>query len=101
MALDWSKRKRVEAASQARLADIALGHALASEPEERGPSNAELRAQAAAALAAYRGPVTRLPTFAALRCRSCGHRGTARVPPGSSPSFKCSACGSSLVAWRL
>ncbi len=64
-------------------------------------SKADLRAQADAALAEYRGPIKPLPMIAALRCRTCGHRGNARVPAGKSPSFRCSACGSSLVAWRV
>jgi len=69
--------------------------------DEPQPSKDELRAQAAAALANYRGPIRRLPMYTALRCRSCGHRGTARVAPGSNPRFRCSACGSSLVTWHL
>lgn len=46
--------------------------------------------------------VKRLPMHAALRCRTCGHRGTACVPHGApTPRFKCSQCGSSLVAYRV
>jgi hypothetical protein len=41
-----------------------------------------MRAAADAAIASYRGRVRRLPMIAALRCRSCGHHGNARVPPG-------------------
>lgn len=68
---------------------------------ELGPSKAELRAETAALVAAFNSPVRRLASYAALRCRSCGHRGTARIPVDAKPRFKCSACGSSLVAWRL
>lgn len=55
----------------------------------------------AAEEAEWWGDLKRLPMQAALRCRSCGHRGTASVPPGAKPAFRCSKCGSSLVAWRL
>lgn len=57
-------------------------------------SKAELRAEAEAALAAYRGPVRRLPTVHELRCL-CGHRGRVAVPAElGRPRFRCSRCGS-------
>lgn len=47
-------------------------------------------------------PIQRIPMRASLRCRSCGHQGRALVPHGAtSPRFKCSRCGSSLVAYSL
>lgn len=46
--------------------------------------------------------ITRLPMRAGLRCRNCGHCGRAAVPHGvKSPRFRCSKCGSSLVAYLL
>lgn len=99
MARDWSKsRRRAQSVQTVR----AMQECMASlEPVETGPSKADMRAETEALVAAFAGPVRRLPTYAALRCRSCGHRGNARVGPGQSPRFKCSDCGSSLVAWRL
>lgn len=102
MGRDWSKsrtRAQVNAAKTAELDQARYAYELNGLPA--GPGKAELRAQAESAIAAYRGPVRRLPTYAALRCRSCGHRGTARVPVGTEPKFKCSACGSSLVTWHF
>lgn len=99
MARDWSKLKSRELGRQAVSEERQIINELArSEPH---PTKDELRAQASAALADYRGPIRKLPMFAALRCRSCGHRGTARVPPGLAPAFRCSNCGSSLVAWHV
>lgn len=99
MARDWSRQANRDRERVARRADAEIARILAED--EPRPSKVELRAQADAAIAGYRGPIKRLPMFAALRCRSCGHRGAARVPPGATPSFRCSACGSSLVAWRV
>lgn len=100
MGRNWSKdksRKQVATASRLALDDV-LAFA---DPPEVGPNKAELRAETERLIAAFTGPVRKLPTFAALRCRSCGHRGTARVPQGTKPQFKCSQCGSGLVAWHL
>lgn len=85
MARDWSKRNAL----------------LIEDDVAPAVPKADLRAEADRLMAAYSGTVRKLPMVAALRCRSCGHRGTARVAAGVEPKFKCSACGSSLVAWRL
>jgi DNA-directed RNA polymerase subunit RPC12/RpoP len=100
VARDWLKQKRRDRATQAHRSALEDA-ALFDEAPEPQPSKAQARAEAERLIADYRGPVRRLPTYAALRCRSCGHRGTARVPPGANPSFRCSHCGSSLVAWRV
>lgn len=92
MGADWSRSKeRRQVVRAFDLDDV--------DPLPLAPpiSKAEMRAETEALVAAYRGTVKRLPTFAALRCRTCGHRGTARVPVGAAPRFKCSRCGSSLV----
>jgi hypothetical protein len=79
-----------------------VGHDWLSEEQGEPQLNkAEMRAEANSLIAAYRGAVQRLPMIAALRCRSCGHRGNAALPVGAAPRFKCSRCGSSLVAWRV
>ena len=70
-------------------------------PQDRQAEKDELRAQADAAVAAFRGSVQVLDTHVALRCRTCGHRGTARVRRGARPKFRCRNCGSSLVAVRV
>ena len=101
MARNWSSAKRREQAARAARDAVDDSRYLDDEPFEPAPSKAELRAEAELAIAAYRGRVRRLPMYAALRCRVCGHRGRARVPPGASPRFKCSACKSTLVAFRL
>jgi hypothetical protein len=68
---------------------------LKSRPPRRPPpSKADLRATAAAAVAQYAGPITRGPTIVPISCGSCGHSGTARVPAGAAPTFRCSKCGS-------
>jgi hypothetical protein len=63
-------------------------------PRPPPPSKAELRAIAAAALAKFDGPITRGPTAIPISCVSCGHSGTAQVPAGTAPTFRCSKCGS-------
>lgn len=100
MGRDWSKQRRQDQANRER--SFAREDALLlDDAPATGPSKAEMRLEAEALMAAYDGPVRRLPTYAALRCRSCGHRGNARVPAGARPRFTCSHCGSSLVAWRI
>lgn len=96
MARDWSTQRRRDQTRTARRCAID-DTALFDDAPEPGPSKAQLRAEGDALVAAYRGPIRRLPTYAALRCRSCGHRGTARVPPGVAPRFRCSRCSSPLV----
>lgn len=100
MGRNWSRRKASDQAKAEMVEKHRLAVALAPTPE-MAPTKEELRHQAAAAMANYTGPIKRLPTYAALRCRTCGHRGTAVVPQGAEPRFKCSACGSSLVAWTV
>jgi hypothetical protein len=100
VARDWSKSRRRDAAARERR--YAAEDALAfSDPPEASPSKAQMRDELAELLDGYKGRVKRLPTFAALRCRACGHRGNARVPRGMTPKFRCSACGSTLIAWRI
>lgn len=61
------------------------------------PSKAELREQAKAACASFRGDVKRLPMIIALCCPSCKHRGSARIPPGRKmPRFRCKRCGTAI-----
>lgn len=100
MGLNWSKdRNRKLAANSSRVAyDEAMEFA---EPFDPGPSKAALRVMAQNAIASYRGPVKQLPSYVSLKCRSCGHRGVARVPFGKSPRFRCAGCGSSLVAKQV
>jgi hypothetical protein len=97
MGLDWSKQRRRELAGRAAAEAVADADRLArverGEPAE--PSKAELRAEAAAAVATYRGPIKRLPTIHDLRC-ICGHRAKVSVQPGPRPRFRCSRCGSRL-----
>lgn len=62
-------------------------------PKPLPPSKAQLRALAAAALAAYAGPVTRIAEVATLRC-VCGHVARVTVPLDvERPRFRCSRCG--------
>src|SRR5450631_524472 len=96
MARDWSKMKSRDQARQAQVEDRRIMNELARD--EPQPSKAELRIVAENAIASYRGPITQLPSYVGLRCRSCGHRGVARVPYGKSPRFRCAGCGSSLIA---
>lgn len=100
MARSWSKDRERRQIASARRAEFDDSQAFAPLPET-GPSKAELRAETERLMAAYNGPVKRLAAFAALRCRSCGHRGNARVPAGTTPNFKCSNCGSGLVAVQI
>lgn len=67
------------------------------------PSKAELRAEADALMARYKGEVKRLNSVVGLRCRTCGHRGTAHIRPEADavPRFRCTRCGSSLVSYRV
>ncbi|MCC6314808.1 MAG: hypothetical protein IT337_12440 [Thermomicrobiales bacterium] len=93
MALDWSKAKRREHQQQAPADERAIAALLARD--EATPSKAELRAQAADALARYTGRIRRLPTILEVRC-GCGHRAKVRVPDGRAapPRLRCSRCGS-------
>lgn len=90
MALDWSKASRRRSTSDLGT-DAALMR-VASEPAEPRPSKEQLRADAAAAIAAYQGKVTRLPTVIELKC-GCGHRGRVKVQSGQRKRFRCSKCG--------
>jgi hypothetical protein len=101
MARDWSKRKRSEQATQAARQGWRDWLPEQEPIHVETQTKAEIRAETDALVAAYRGPIRRLPMMAALRCRTCGHRGTARVPPDAKPAFKCSRCGSSLIAWSV
>lgn len=90
MALNWSKHRTRQQANRAASDQAEIARMLAEHDQE--PSKAELRAETAELVAAYRGPIRRLPTFRDIKC-ACGHR--ARVPtrPGTSPRFRCSKCG--------
>jgi DNA-directed RNA polymerase subunit M/transcription elongation factor TFIIS len=93
VARDWSKQRKRDLARQALGAEIELARILRNEDEPQ-PSKAEQRAEAAALLAAYQGPIKKLPTVVALRCAKCGHRGNVRMRPGEPKRrFKCSKCG--------
>jgi hypothetical protein len=59
-------------------------------------SKQQLREQATAAIASFGGNVQRLERKLNLHCKSCGHRGTATIPPGQQWKFRCSKCGSRL-----
>jgi hypothetical protein len=62
------------------------------EPIEERQSKAEMRAEADAAIAEFKGQIQRLPTMHELRC-PCGHRAKVSAPAGARPRFRCSKCG--------
>ncbi len=100
MARSWSKDRERKLAASARSADYA-DMVTFSDPPELSPSKDELRAETERLMAEFKGPIRRLKTVVSLQCRTCNHRGTARVEPGTTdPNFKCRACGSSLVKIR-
>jgi hypothetical protein len=91
---NWSKQKVRDAAQRHRQAATDMAHYLVElEAPSAQPSKAELREEAAAAIARYTGPVRRLPTMVDLKCYRCNHRGRVRVYPGERKRFKCSKCG--------
>lgn len=97
MALNWSRQRARDQMRSARSSEIETARLLSGtdtfEPE---PSKAELRAETEALIAAYRGPVQRLPTFRDVRC-PCGHQGRVKVAPGRAmPRLRCSRCGSRI-----
>lgn len=102
MARNWSKNRSRALSNASRASEIDDSRYAAESDglAERRPKS-ELRAETDALVAQFRGKVRQLPTYAGLRCRSCGHRGTARVPSGQSPAFRCSKCRSTLVAYRV
>jgi hypothetical protein len=99
MARDWSRDRRRQQTVAARRAEV--NDLVMLETPRTEPDKAAMRAETERLVAQYPGKVRRLPMYAALRCRSCGHRGTAKVPTDAEPRFKCSDCGSSLVAWHV
>ena len=99
MGLAWSKEKSRQQGNVARQA--AIDYEYADALERRSTPHAQRLAELERLMADCRVPVQRLAAQAALRCRSCGHRGTARVPPGAAPRFRCSHCGSSLVKYSV
>ena len=63
--------------------------------QRRGPAltKAELRAQAEAALASAKKPITKLPTKLTRQCGKCGEQTSVMVEPGdAAPPFKCKRC---------
>ena len=62
---------------------------------QRAPAltKAELRAQAAQALAAATKPIVKLPTKLVRQCGRCGEFASVMVEPGQTPpEFKCKSC---------
>jgi hypothetical protein len=62
---------------------------------QRAPAltKAELRAQAAAALASATKPIVKLPTKLVRQCGRCGEFCSVMVEPGETPpEFKCKSC---------
>lgn len=94
--MNYERSKSREMARQAHYAHEADERALKFAPRLKPApvkmTKEQLRNQAQAALAQYDGLKT-----VSLRCKSCGHRGTARVPVSAAPKFCCSSCGSNLV----
>lgn len=80
------------ARTRSAIADQTRYLAELSAPDQQ-PSKAEMRAESAALVAAYPGPIRRLPTFIDLKCYRCNHRGRVKVYPGERKRFKCSRCG--------
>jgi hypothetical protein len=62
---------------------------------QRAPAltKAELRAQAAAAMASATKPIVKLPTKLVRQCGRCGEFCSVMVEPGEAPpEFKCKSC---------
>lgn len=94
MALDWSKSKQRDQRNAARGNEAELARMLADDVPQ--PSKADQRAMAEAAMGAFMGNVTRLPTMIDLKC-VCGHRKRVAIAHGRArPRFKCSRCGTRL-----
>jgi hypothetical protein len=77
--------------------DAARGPVTAPPPRmrTRAPAltKAELRAQAAAALASATKPIVKLPTKLVRQCGRCGEFCSVMVEPGETPpEFKCKSC---------
>lgn len=96
MARDWSKSKRTQQARQAAQAAAIDARYLSEMDVAPGPSKSDLRAQAAAAMATFRGSVKRLPMRLEMKCPRCRHRGWATVRGGTERRFCCSRCGHSF-----
>lgn len=93
MARDWSKQRNRDNAAATRRAEVMLARELADYDGPR-PSKADLREEAAVAVAQYRGPVRRLPTVIELKCYACNHRGRVTLPYGNTTRrFRCGKCG--------
>jgi hypothetical protein len=106
MALNWSReRQRQRVARQGTEDALAIIPLFAPLTARRGRplplSKAELRAQAAEAVAGYQGAVSRSPAGSApasswtvtVRC-VCGHMGNATMPRSQPAArFRCSKCG--------
>jgi DNA-directed RNA polymerase subunit RPC12/RpoP len=95
MGLDWNKARRREQGNRASRAAADDGLRFADLRARRA---ARRRQELFALIRDYDGPVRRLDTHVAVRCRTCGHRGTALVPQGVTARFRCSRCRSTLVA---
>lgn len=95
MALDWSRNRRRANGKDAIVREQALMQELARDDPQ--VSKAELREQAASAMATWRGRINRLATVLELKCPRCRHYGKAAIPPDlPRPRFRCSRCGMRL-----
>jgi hypothetical protein len=66
----------------------------------RGPAltKAELRAQGDQAMAAFTGPIVKLPTKLERKCGRCGESSSVMVQPGQTPpEFKCQSCNQATL----
>src|SRR6266516_2916033 len=59
----------------------------------RRPSKAEMRAETAALLEQYRGPIQKEPTRLQVTCPKCGQQGTVTTELRSGLRFRCTRCG--------
>jgi hypothetical protein len=88
---DQSKEK--PGGQQAEVAD--RPPVAAPRMRQRAPAltKAELRAQAAQALASATKPIVKLPTKLVRQCGRCGEFCSVMVDPGETPpEFKCKSC---------
>lgn len=98
MGRDWSKQRRSDQAKRVRSDEMDQARYLAEVGAiAAAPGKAELRAEAEAAVKAYRKPIFRLATVMNLHCPACKHRGSVRVPAGRTmPRFRCKRCGTTI-----
>lgn len=100
MGRDWSKQRKRDVTNRSRQQEIDNAGCLARavvEHDHPELTKDQLRAEALALVAQYRGNVRQLPTLIELKCYRCNHRGRAKVWPGGSKRFKCSRCGATSI----